>query len=279
MVDKDNSTLMIQFVSWTIHGDHVEYQIKLFNDHTSAEFTQRYSALRDFHEALKNDAKDPNFPKFPPKKFFGNTDKQFLNQRMVGLQHYFSCILTSKEFSNLKPVKNWITDILKKYGKSKDKKETSVGKIIDKVSVPFASPKRQDPKVIQEDHQSGSQQKNFNQELVGKRKEIAEKYSKNFIELGDNVPHFDEELEKREKSYKVLLKNTNIFEIKNSELFKIMAGDDSNFKSLGLKETKISQYEKAMILKLDKLSQEFKSDVPEFYFIQDLIIEIPVSTK
>ena len=32
MVDKEYSNLTIQFVSWVIQRDHVEYQINLFND-------------------------------------------------------------------------------------------------------------------------------------------------------------------------------------------------------------------------------------------------------
>ena len=275
MVDKENTNLNIQFISWALHGDHVEYQIHLFNDKLSAEFTQRYSSLRDFHEALKNEAKDPNFPKFPPKKFFGNTDKQFLNQRMVGLQHYFSCILSSKDFSNLKSVRNWVNDVVKKHGKAKVSKSSPTQ---SNTQVPSVS------KTVQEIKTSDSEQsttaKVLNQELISKRKEIAEKYSKNFIELsGDNVPPMDEEQEKKEKAYKSLMKTSAIYEIKNSDLFNLLNGDDSNFNQLGVDDSKLSKYESAMLSKLERLVNDIKINIPAYYDTKDFMVDIPVSSK
>jgi hypothetical protein len=275
MVDKDNTNLIIQFVSWALLGDHVEYQIHLFNDKLSAEFTHRYSSLRDFHEAVKNEAKDPNLPKFPPKKFFGNTDKQFLNQRMVGLQHYFSSILSSKDFSNLKSVRTWVNDIIKKYGKAKVSKSSPTQSNTQMPAIAKVVPELKNT-----DNEQPATVKVLNQELIAKRKEIAEKYSKNFIELsGDNVPPMDEEQEKKEKSYKAMMKNSVIYEIKNSDLFSLLNGDDSNFNHLGEENNNISRYESFMLSKIEKLVEEIKINIPAYYDTRDFMVDIPVSTK
>ena len=273
MVDKEYSNLTIQFVSWVIQRDHVEYQINLFNDKISAEFTQRYSSLRNFHDAIRIESRDPNFPKFPPKKYFGNTDKQFLNQRMVGLQHYFSCVLLSKDFSNLKNVKNWVTEILKKYGKIKVAKESSA---------PMEQSNNNKPdEIIEKNNIEDNQyvKKNNSQSLIIKRKDIAEKYCKNFIELsGDNVPTIDEEYEKREKAYISLLKTANIYDSNLTQQFSNLNGRDENFSSLGKNEDK-GKYEADMLSKLEKLSHEIYSNIPSYYMTNDFIVSIPISQK
>ena len=273
MVDKDNGNLIIQFLTWTIQGSHVEYHINLFNDKIIAEFTQRYSSLRDFHEALKLESKDPNFPKFPPKKFFGNTDKTFLNQRKVGLQHYFSCIL-NKEFAHLKIVKNWVSDIFKKYGKPKT---TSITAPKENENISML---KNDSQALSNSDEQSIKVKGFDHAMIAKRREIADKYSKNFIELsGDNVPNIDEESEKKEKSYKDLIKSANLTLIKNSELFDVINGNDSNFSSLGISESQFKILESSMLSKLLKISQEIESEIHSYYVTKDFMVNIPISTK
>lgn len=113
----------IQFVKWIKNGDHVEYLITLLcmDDQTiNVEFNERYSTLRDLNELLRKEANSINFPKFPPKKLWGNTDEKFLNQRLTALQHYFNTILGSKDFSQLNSLKKWIEYIIKKHNKQKN---------------------------------------------------------------------------------------------------------------------------------------------------------------
>jgi hypothetical protein len=275
MVDKDNTNLNMNIAKWILHGDHVEYQIQLSNDQLFAEFTLRYSSLRDFHEAVKNEAKDPNFPKFPPKKFFGNTDKQFLNQRRVGLQHYFSSVLSSKDYSNLKSVRTWVNDIFKKHGKSKQSKSSPNNSNTQIPAIDKAMPEQK-----ANDNEQPATVKVLNHELISKRKEIAEKYSKNFIELsGDNIPPMDEEQEKKEKSYKTIMKNSVIYELKSSDLFSLLIGDDSNFNHLGVENSNLSRFENVMLSKLQKLVEEIRTNVPAYYDTKDFMVDIPVSTK
>jgi hypothetical protein len=108
----------LYFINYKKRGDHVEYIMRLNCIEDSklfAEFAERYSTLKDLHDVMKKEASSINFPKFPPKKFFGNTDEKFLNKRQTDLQHYFNAILGSKEFSQLPGLKAWILRVLEKH--------------------------------------------------------------------------------------------------------------------------------------------------------------------
>jgi DNA-binding Lrp family transcriptional regulator len=110
----------LKFVKY-FKREHVEYVIRLIcieDDKINVEFLERYSTLKDLHEILRKEANSINFPKFPPKKYFGNTDEKFLNQRQTALEHYFNTILGSKEFSTVYSLKKWIESLIIKYNKT-----------------------------------------------------------------------------------------------------------------------------------------------------------------
>ena len=116
----------IGFKNYEIFSGHVEYIVTLIcetDDSINVEFKDRYSSLKDLHEALKKEANSINFPKFPPKKLFGNLDEKFLNERKIKLQHYFNTILGSKDFSQLKSLNKWIEGLIKNHNKSNKDKE------------------------------------------------------------------------------------------------------------------------------------------------------------
>lgn len=118
---ESNKHYRIIFKNFEILSGHVEYIINLICEKDSSinvEFKERYSNLKDLHESLKKEANSINFPKFPPKKLFGNLDEKFLNERKIKLQHYFNTILGSKDFSQLKTLNKWIETLIKKYNKT-----------------------------------------------------------------------------------------------------------------------------------------------------------------
>ena len=111
----------IIFKKFEILSGHVEYTINISCENDSSiniEFKDRYSRLKDLHEAFKKEANSLNFPKFPPKKLFGNLDEKFLLERKIKLQHYFNTILGSKDFSKLKTLNKWIEDLVNVHNKS-----------------------------------------------------------------------------------------------------------------------------------------------------------------
>jgi hypothetical protein len=114
-----NKNYRLKFVKY-LKGDYVQYLIRLMTIEDISigiEFYERFSTLKDMHEVFKKEANSINFPKFPPKKFFGSTDEKFLNQRMTALEHYFNTILGSKEFANMPSLKKWVEAMFKKHYK------------------------------------------------------------------------------------------------------------------------------------------------------------------
>lgn len=108
-----NKNYILKFLNYTM-GGYVQYMIRLSTTEENSlgfEFLERYSVLKGLHDLMIKEAKlinINNFPKFPPKKFFGSTDEKFLNQRMIELDTYFNILLGSQEFSNLTTLINWI---------------------------------------------------------------------------------------------------------------------------------------------------------------------------
>ena len=120
---ESNKHYRIIFKNFEISQGHVEYIINLISEKDSSinvEFKERYSNLKDLHESLRKDANSINFPKFPPKKLFGNLDEKFLNERKIKLQHYFNTILGSRDFSQLTTLTKWIESLVKNHNKNKD---------------------------------------------------------------------------------------------------------------------------------------------------------------
>lgn len=115
----------IIFKKFEIIDGHVEYLINISCENDSSiniDFKDRYSRLKDLHESFKKEADSLNFPKFPPKKLFGNMEEKFLLERKIKLQHYFNTILGSKDFSQLKSLNSWIDGLIKNYLKSNKNK-------------------------------------------------------------------------------------------------------------------------------------------------------------
>ena len=110
-------------------------------------------------------------------------------------------------------------------------------------------------------------------------REIVDKFSKNFIDLGfDNNPHYEnEDCLNKEKVYKNMLTNKKVFEMSNSKFFKISNGNNNNFECLGLAEGKISKYENYMITRLNTISKQISLEIPENYMIEDLVVKIDMT--
>lgn len=120
---ESNKHYRIIFKNFEITQGHVEYIINLISEKDSTinvEFKERYSNLKELHESLRKEANSINFPKFPPKKLFGNLDEKFLNERKIKLQHYFNTILGSRDFSQLSTLNKWIENLIKNYNKNKE---------------------------------------------------------------------------------------------------------------------------------------------------------------
>jgi hypothetical protein len=109
------------FKRYEINNGVVNYLINLSCENDSSinfDFKDRYSRLKELHDAFRKEADSLNFPKFPPKKMFGNLEEKFLSERKIKLQHYFNTILGSKDFSKLKTLKIWIDELIVNFNKT-----------------------------------------------------------------------------------------------------------------------------------------------------------------
>ena len=198
-------------VSHNIGKDFVEYIMQLINSNQPnniIEFRERYSNLLNLHYILLKESGSNNFPKFPPKRIFGNMKEDFVLEREKDLKTYFQKIFENQEFYKLKSLQNWIDNIIKN-NKTKNKKEENI--------------------------------KN-NNIIIDKYKKKEEEYiDTHFIDFFDFDNTDDENIGKPLKDENTI----NQIEF-NSNIFLIPEGDDRNF-DLIQQENQIIQYEDLLI--------------------------------
>ena len=203
----------IQFLKFVKRKTHVEYLIRLIcpDDSTiNLEFFERYSKMLELHILLKKESISKNFPNFPEKcyLFWKNSDENFLNERLIELQHYFSLIFNSEEFSQLKTLNEWVENLIKKYNQLQPKKEKKEENESLKKSPTIKNQGAENNKIDPSINHSAK----FKD--IQKLKQIIDLVSKNFIDLDySNDFQADEEEEKRkEKLYKNIMSKSNILD-------------------------------------------------------------------
>jgi hypothetical protein len=109
-------------------------------------------------------------------------------------------------------------------------------------------------------------------------KEIVDKYSKMFIDLGSDNPHYEnEDGTNKEKVYKNLISNRKVFDNLNSNFFKNIVGNISNFEQLGQSDNRLKRFETYMLSKLDNISKMIKTDIPESYIVDDITVKVDMT--
>lgn len=114
---EQNLTYNFKFITYKNDNDAVKFIIKLTcneNPNITFEFFERYKNLRVLHENLKKEVGNNinNYPKFPPKSFFGSPD---LEKRRLDLQHFFDSICSQKSLRSLPSFKKFINDLTNRY--------------------------------------------------------------------------------------------------------------------------------------------------------------------
>lgn len=308
MVDSNkilNSDYYIRFIKYFLEKDHVLYNVEIVckNDASySVTYNDRYSNLEKFHQIFKKAAKSHNYPTFPEKKYFGNTEPKFLSQRLSSLQNYFENILSHKEFSKLKSVKDWIYDLFIKYYKpqtvvdqnqnNSSKNNKGNGNIENNNNVSFnnnnKNNKLNDNNKNQKnngndtnnnqknneinDYQKREQKKEEDKkEMMKKCSEIVDKFTRQFIDLHEEViqPIQDEEEKLKEKKYHQIILSSKI----ESNLFKIPKGCDENFELLGNQNNngEMEKCYKNLDGKIQKMADLMKSQISEDLKIDNII--------
>lgn len=266
------STFHIQFLKYTLEKGVALYSIDIIckeDESFLVSFKERYSILETFHDKFKKEAsKIGNYPSFPEKKMFGNTDPEFLSKRLNSLQSYFSTIFKSKEFSNLKVVKDWIYEMFKVNYKPKEDKK--VEQVIEKTPVEV---KKQVVNNFTNDVEKPKinnleeKKKKFDFTMI-KCNEIADEFCDKFINLHeDNQIQVDEE-EKREKKYMQAPK------IIKSQMFDLPKGNNGNFDLLGMEDNGLCFGKKFLSDKLEEWYSKIEQKIVTDLNSSNIIIKI-----
>ncbi|XP_064122875.1 PX domain-containing protein kinase-like protein isoform X2 [Macrobrachium nipponense] len=88
---------------------HIEYSLEVFRApdiETRWTVSHRYSDFAQLHALLK--AGTAPLPSLPPKRVFGNTDRDFINERKAALQKYINKILSDELLAGSLPVRQFL---------------------------------------------------------------------------------------------------------------------------------------------------------------------------
>ena len=236
----------IKILNHIIKDNKTVYTIEIkLNNNQSILINERYSELLNLHHLMSKEAKLPNFPK---KKFFGNTEECFLNQRQIDLNNYYNQITSSDKFVNLQSFRMWIQNIFSNI-KIK-KKEDSEYYIINDID-----------------------------SEIDRQKKIEKEINKNII------PSFIDMTEEIDKEFSSKKREMKYYNIINSEIFPFVdnnpytekiEGNNTNFNFIGSKKNNLIKIENLFNKKLIDINKKInlecfeKYKTPDLYFNFDL---------
>ena len=99
--------LNIKVLSHELILEIVCYEIEIKEKSETWIINSRFSELLEIHEKFKKLNKKKGYPKFPPKKFFGQTNPVFLDERQNALDTYFTNIVKYNKKLNYN-LKSWL---------------------------------------------------------------------------------------------------------------------------------------------------------------------------
>lgn len=215
-------------------------------------FYERYSSLKTLNDLMYKEVKDKKtFPKFPPKKFFGSNDENFLHQREKDLNMYFSSLSALPTINSLQV---WIQEKIKKFSSENEKKETasvSSSKEVRKKKVKRTKIKLDSTKCF--DIIKARDNLYFNFDML---EEI-------------NNPEIDEE---KIIEYKRIISDNEVFseaQIEKSSLFKLSEGADKNIEIIDSNQ-KQSEIDTVLKTKIANMKNRFK-EIDSVYIVENLI--------
>ena len=267
----DKKKLKISVVDHSKIEGHITYTLKFeTEDDLTFNVLKRYSELKTLHDALRRETNSNSFPKFPPKKFFGINNEDFINKRQQELNTFFDGICNSKEFSELKSFRSFVKECRDKVKDTKkvkveqkiEKKESNIlkKKMSDKTTINAIReklrPEKQDSKKLNSD-----EIKTLENELNS----IVEDFTKKFISI-----NFEAELnpnQKKEGKYeKIINEDKNLGETNEN----LEPGNDDNFNLVSEDNEYFNNIEKEINQKMESAMNKRK-EIEKIYDINEIV--------
>jgi len=114
----EKKTYKVKFLKYEISNGHTEYTIEVVPNDKSKPFQirDRYCEIRKYWKNMVEEYGNTIVPStFPPKKWFGNKDPEFITHRKEKLEHFFNSLLEDPKLAT--------SPITQTYFKSKRMKE------------------------------------------------------------------------------------------------------------------------------------------------------------
>ena len=231
----DSEKYKISVIGHTKKDGRMHYIINFENNNENFSFLERYSGLRGLNDAMKKYINKPNFPKFPPKKFFGSEEEKFIIKRQQEINKYFDIICKDPDFITLPPLIKFLED--KRSKKNINDKEEQIKKENIRMK---ENELKKSIKSTEKDYEK-----------------IAKELNKQFYNMNKN--YFDKNLLKENKNgiFIKFFKNNkiNIDEIDT----KLDKGDDKNFGFINNGENLFKNIEVILKNKYRKFEELFES--------------------
>ena len=250
---------------------HITYTLTFEDeDGSTYEIPKRYSELKILYDLLRRETNSNSFPKFPPKKFFGINNEDFIKKRQQELNAFFEGICSSKEFSELKSFKTFVEQCRKS---KKNAKKVNVEQKIEKKDSNFLKKKMSDKTTINAIREKlrpeKKESKKLNQEeiktLENELNSIVEDFTKKFISI-----NFEAELnpnQKKEIKYvKIINEDKNLGETKEN----IEPGNDDNYNQISEDKGYFKEIKKEINQKMESVMNKRK-EIEKIYDINEIV--------
>lgn len=233
----------LKILNHTIKDNKVIYNIEIkLSNNQSIIINERYSELLGLHNLMSKEGK---LPIFPPKKFFGNTEESFLNQRQADLNHYYDIITSSNIYVNLPSFKFWLQSKFNDL-KIKIKKEDPDYYVMNDITCEIERQKKIENEI--------------NKKIIPSFIDMTEEWDKEFSS------------KKREKKYYNVIHSELFPFVDNNPYFHNIEGNNTNFNYIGSKKNNLIKIEKLFNAKLNDINKNINLDcfekykTPELYF-------------
>lgn len=243
----------IQVIGHSKKDGHTEYVISVENNGSTFTFTERYSGLRNLSEAMRKSTNKGNFPKFPPKKFFGGDDEKFLSRRQQELNTFFELISKDSDFTSLP----CFVKFIKEKKVIEEKKE---GNKINEIKTPQI--KKEVEKVEEKERIRSFK------EIEIDCKKVVKDFNPRFYYMTN---YYDKEAENNNTKFIKFFKSNKI-ENEQTEVI-LDKGDENNFNFINKDENQLENIENKIKEKFGKISELYKS-LENIYSTDDIVVPI-----